>query len=91
MHLESGAHRPLGIVAVGDGCAEHRQHAVARMVDHVAAVRRDRGIHQRIEAIQQRLHVLGVHAGAQVGVAGDVGEHHGRLAAFAFGCRGRCW
>ena len=84
LHLERRAHGPLGIVAVGDGRAEDRQHAVARMVDHLAAVSRDRAVHQRVKAIQQRLHLLGVHAGAELRVAGDVGEDNGGLAALSF-------
>ena len=88
VQVERGAHRPLGVVAVGNRCAEHRQHAVAGMVDDAAAVGGDGAIGERVEAVQQRLHVLGIHAGAQRGVAGDIGEQNGGLAALA-GRRGR--
>ena len=88
VQVESRAHRPLGVVAVSDRRTEHRQHAVAGMVDDAAAVGRNGAVGERVEAVQQRLDVLGIHARAQRGVAGDVGEQHGGLAAFT-GRRGR--
>ncbi len=83
VQVESGAHRPLRVVAVGDRGPEHREHAVAGVVDNAAPVGGDSAIGERVEAVQQRLHVLRIHAGAQRGIAGDIGEQNGGLPALA--------
>ena len=83
MQLECSADGPLRVVAVGDRCAEHRQHAVARMVDDAPAECSDGLVGQGVETIQQGLHVLCVHTGTQRRVAGDVRHQNGGLAALA--------
>ena len=82
----AGADRALGVVLVGHRRAEERHHVVADvLVDraaealHLLAQPPQRAVHQRLDR-------LGVHALGHGGVAGQVGEQHGHLAALL----GRC-
>ena len=76
---QRGAHRPLGVVAVGQRRAEHRHDAVADVLVDPAAVLLDQAVDALEEAAEQRVHLLGVELAAQRRVAGEVREEHRHL------------
>ena len=80
-------HRPLGVVAVSDGCAEDRHDAVADVLVDPAAVLGDEAIGVGEEMLQERVHLLRVEFATERGVAGEVGEEDRDLPALAPGLR----
>ena len=68
-----------------DRRAEAGEHGIARMIDDRPAVVDDDAVYQLVKAPEKILDVLRVEACAKCGIAGDVGEQHGGLAAFAMG------
>ena len=82
LHAEAGAHGALGVVLVRHGRAEDRHHVVADVLVDGAAVALDLLAEPHQGAVDERLHGLWVHALGHGGVAGQVGEEDGHLAAF---------
>jgi hypothetical protein len=81
LHAEPGAHRALLVVLVGDRRAEDRHDVVAYVLVDGPAVALDLRSEPHQHAVDERLHGLGVHALRHGGVAGQVGEQDGHLAA----------
>ena len=90
LDAERGAHRPLGMVLVGDRRTEERHDAVAEKLVHRTFVPMDLGQHELERACHQCVHVLGVEARGERGETGDVHEQDGDLLALALegGLRG---
>ncbi len=90
LHREAGAHRALGVVLVGDRRAEDGHDVVADELVDGAAEAGDLVAEAPERAIDHRLERLGVHPLGDGGVAGEVGEEHGRLAPLlGAGCQHR--
>ena len=83
--LERAGHRPVGIVAVGDGNAEQRHHRIADMAVHRAAEVRHDTVHTVEDAAGGVVKLLGVEQLRQPGIAGEIDVHDGDLASFASG------
>ena len=82
LHLERGAHGPLGVVLVGDRGAEQGDDRVADDLVDLAAEGVDVGRQPREAAVDEVLDVLGVAPLGQRGEADEVGEQHGDDPAF---------
>jgi hypothetical protein len=81
LHAEPGADRPLGVVLVRHRRAEDRHDVVADVLVDGPAVALDLLAEPHERSVDERLHVLGVHPLGDRGVAGQVGEQDGHLAA----------
>ncbi len=79
--LETGTHRPLGVVLVRRGHAPHRHHGVADELLHAAAVAADDPAALVEVRRLQLLHVLLVAGLSQRGEADEVPEQHAGDAA----------
>ncbi len=77
LHLEGGPHGPLGVVLVGQRCAEQRHHGVADDLVDPATVGGD-VVGQQVEAsVDEVLDLLGIGRLGQRGEADQVAEDHG--------------
>ena len=72
---KTGAHRPLGVVLVGDGCAEERDNGVADELLDRAPVALEHLAKLRVVRLEQRQHVLGVEVLGAARRADDVHEN----------------
>ena len=81
LHAEPGAHRALGVVLVRDRRAEDRHHVVADVLVDGAAVALDLLAEPHQHAVDSALTASGSMRSATGGVAGQVGEQDGDLAA----------
>ena len=90
-HRQPGPNRALGIVLMRHRRSEDAHHVVADVLVDRPAVAFDLGPETLQCPIDHRLHPLRVEALGNRGVAGEVREHHGRLAALLgrrlLGCR----
>jgi hypothetical protein len=75
LDLERGAHRPLGVVLVGDRCPEHRHERVAYDLVHGAAEPVDDLAHLAHAPIDHRADLLRVRALRQRREPRQIGEH----------------
>jgi len=74
VNLQGGAHRALGVIAVGDRRAEQRHRRVADvLVDGSAEAVHDR-VDQREETLQQRMDVFRIQLRRQARVADQITE-----------------
>ena len=89
LHAQGGADRALGVVLVGHRRAEQGHDVVADVLVDGAAVALDLLAQAPQEALDHRLEGLGVEALGHRGVAGEVGEEDGDLAALLGGAAGR--
>jgi hypothetical protein len=73
---QRGAHRPLRIVLVRDGRAEHGHDRIADELLHCAPEALRLAPHATVLARQERVDVLGIHRLRARGEADEVGEQH---------------
>ena len=83
LHPQRGEQRPLGVVFVGQRCAEQREDAVAHGLRHVALVAMDRVHHELERRVDDRARVFRVEVFDEGHRALDVGEQRGDRLAFA--------
>ncbi len=96
MNLEGGAHRPLGVVAVGDRRAEQGHRRIADVLVDGSAEAVDDRVDQGEESLQQRVHVFRIELRREAGETNQIAEQHRdrptvalwRLAAAPFRWRG---
>ena len=74
LHPESDLQRPLGVVLLGRGRAEHGDDRVADELLDRSAAERDLRFHRVVEAVEQVARVLRVERRAQLRRADEVGE-----------------
>ncbi len=84
LHLEPGAHRPLGVVLMRRWRTEERQHGIAHQSRHRAAIVRHGGVHEGKGAVHDAGPILGVHLLGYGSGARHIGKQHRRETAFAF-------
>ena len=89
MGLERGAHRPHGIVGMGDGSAEQRHDFVAHMAVHGTAMVLDNPVYGIEDKPHQFVKLFGVERIRKLGVTGKIGKKYGQLTTFTFGRRRR--
>ena len=82
---QAGPHRVLGIVFARGLGAEHREHAVARVLQHPAVVGLRDGGESRQRAVHERVHVFRVELLAELGGADDVDEEDSGLLQLLLG------
>jgi len=82
-HVQTAAHRALGVVLVRDRRPEEHEHAVAHEPRDGAVVPRGDRVEPAEGLADQDRPVLGVELLGDRGGAGDVGEQDGERAAFA--------
>ena len=87
LHAEGGANGALGVVLVRHRRPEDRHDVVADVLVDLAAEALDLLAQAPQAAVDERLDRLGIHALGDRGVAGEVGEQDGDLAALL---GGRC-
>ena len=87
---QSGGDRARRVVLARAGIAERRQHAVADIAQHVAAIAFDLGGADVLVAGEQFQHDLGIEIGRQFGVADEVAEQRRDLAPLGDRERPRC-
>ena len=73
---EAGEHGPFRVVLLGRVGAEHRQQAVAGVLEDLAAVGTDDRGAAGEQAVDHRLQVLGIELAGERGRADDVEEQH---------------
>ncbi len=90
LHPEARPDGALRVVLVGNGSAEESHDVVADVLVDRSAIALDLTSEPQQRSVYLRLHLLGVHALGEGGVAGQIREQHGHLAAFVERGRGRC-
>ena len=91
LHAEGGANGALGVVLVRHRCPEDGHDVVADVLVDLAAEALDLLAQAPQAPVDEGLDLLGVHALSHRGVAREVGEHDGDLAALFGGrCLGDC-
>ena len=86
---ERGADRPLAVVAMRHGSAEHRHDAVAGVLVHRAPVVLDLLVDGPEEVTLQLVQLFGVELAGEPGIARQIGEQHGHLPPLALPRRRR--
>ena len=81
LHPEGDLQRPLGVVLLGCGRAEHGDDRVADELLDRSAAERDLRLHRVVEAVEQVARVLRVERRAQLRRADEVGEQDRRELA----------
>ena len=88
---EAGEHRPFRVVLLGALGAEHRQQAVAGVLQDLAAVGRDDRGAAGEQAVDHRLQVLGIELAGERGRADDVEEQHADMGEAGRSAAGSRW
>ncbi len=82
LHAQGGADRPVGVVLVGDGCAEEGDDGVAEDLVDATAECFDLGDERLEVGVDEAGHGLRIEVLGERGVADEVGEQHGDDAPF---------
>ncbi len=86
--VETGPHRPLGLVLMGARVAEIDEDAVAHVLGDKAVVMPDRGTAPALIRRDDIAQIFGVHPGRECRRSHQVAKHHGQLAPLGLRRRG---